>query len=406
MHAVPQAGPSGRADGGACAAVLAQPSLVDAIRARIASPLDALAFAIAVAPCKDFALDMSEICPLTDVRAAELADVLAASGQVTGLDLAFSSVLTDGGVAHIARLRSLRSLELAGSLSLTDAAFPFLRRLTSLTSLGLAFTPISDAGLAAVAALTTLQRLDLLGCDGVTASGIAHLSSLVGLTSLRTPRAYILWELEPAAVSAGRRMAHAMSPVLRLLSLALADLAAPSGGQASLVLAGRLGALQHLDLGNCDVADLRLLASTLPGLTTLVLNFRYPDAKLEPLTAPDVEHLCRGLPSLRQLTLRLAEFADFDALRGLAALGGLKRPELVGAAAEEPLFLGSVLEEGLRLGAIVPTLTGLTSICMCNVTLCDADVFAIARHLPNLAKLELLCSGVTVTALAEVSRLS
>jgi len=214
MHAVPQAGPSGRADGGACAAVLAQPSLVDAIRARIASPLDALAFAIAVAPCKDFALDMSEICPLTDVRAAELADVLAASGQVTGLDLAFSSVLTDGGVAHIARLRSLRSLELAGSLSLTDAAFPFLRRLTSLTSLGLAFTPISDAGLRALASgLVGLRELKLDLREVSVAITDAGLEALCALPRLRRLRLRL--GAAPAVTPAGVARVEELPALLR-----------------------------------------------------------------------------------------------------------------------------------------------------------------------------------------------
>jgi hypothetical protein len=391
-------------DGRAMAAVLAQPTLVDAIRARIAGRLDALAFAIAVAPRDNFALDMADISPLTDVRAAELADVLAGCGQVTHLGLAFASALTDGGVAHLARLRSLRSLELAGSTSLTDDCVRFLWRLTALTSLGLANSPVTDAGLAAVAQLTALRRLDILGCEAVTAAGIAHLSSLVGLTSLRTPRAFFFWNIEEPEVAAGCLEAHALAPVLRRLP-ALKDLAAPPGGQASLALAGRLGALRYLDVGNCDISDWRLVASNLPGLTTLRFGFRFGGPETNPLAAPDVSHLCRGLTALRELTLRLVKFED-GALDGLAALGGgLRQLEFAGAAVKGGAT-GGEDPGGLRLGTLLPALTGLTSLYFCDVFLCDADVIAIARHLPNLTDLFLPCDGITAAALAELSSLS
>jgi hypothetical protein len=189
MHVVPQAGPGG--SGGACAAVLAQPTLVDAIRARIAGRLDALAFASVFAPRDTFALDFTRASPLTDEGAAELAEALADGGQVTGLDLACPSELGTSGIARIARLRSLRSLDLTGTINLASDGVCFMRHLTLLTSLGLAHSyGICDSSLKVLAAsLTGLRRLDILGCEAVTAEGIVHLSSFVLLTSLRTPHA-------------------------------------------------------------------------------------------------------------------------------------------------------------------------------------------------------------------------
>jgi hypothetical protein len=391
MHAVPQAGPSA---GDACAAVLAQPTLVDAIRARIAGRLDALAFTSVFAPRDTFAPDFTRASPLTDEGAAELAAVMAASGQVTGLYLSFASALGNAGVAHIARFCSLRSLDLTGTLNLNSDGASFLRHLSKLTSLGLAYTPIDDAGLAVVAAsLTSLKRLDLLGCDGITAAGIGQLSLLIRLTSLRTPRA----EETMAWRQAGMSEARALNPVLRSLP-ALERLAAASGEMACLALAGRLPSLRRLELQKCDVADLRLLPFTMPGLTQLSLGFR----KDTYLTAADTSVLAHGLPALHSLSLGHVDTTTVkrSALAELGALSALRSLTINITGGEEE-------EEGASqlLEAALPRLSAFTHLSITGIA-CDADLAAVCRHLaPSLASLSLDSVGVSDQGATELSRL-
>jgi len=393
------------------AAVLAQPPLVDAIRARIAGRLDALAFEIALSPRQDFALDYSSARPLCDLGAAELAEALAGCGQVTGLGLPKAAALYESGIAHLARLRSLRSLDLAGCFGLTDAGIRFLWRLTALTSLGLANSPVTDAGLAAVAQLTALRRLDILGCEAVTAAGIGRLSSLVRLTSLRTT------VVKEDDIEGDRCWAEGRA-VARLLPAlpALARLAAPSGGRACLAHAGRTSALRMLELHNCDVADLRLIPLVVPCLTQLHLVFACEAIIGAGDTAQlvfreDVALLCGGLTALADLTLLNAVFHTTRALEGLKAatarLEALSMKDCVFLDDEAADGGGSGGGEGLRLASILQALPGLFWIELIMLPLCDADLDALATYLaPSLRCLSIQASTVTVAGLQHLSRLS
>jgi len=384
------------------AAVLAQPPLVDAIRARIAGRLDALAFASVFAPRDTFALDFTRASPLTDEGAAELAAVLAAGGQVTGLNLASASVLSNVGVAHIARLRSLRSLDLANSQHVTDGGARRLRQLTALTRLGLAgCTGISDAGVAYISDLTGLRSLDLAGCARVTAAGIACLSHLALLTSLRAPCDLAI---PPYAHSRDiqqhwRDESLALAPVLGALT-ALERLTARWGAPAALVRLPRTGALRELRLACCDMEDLRYVAGALPGLTSLELCLHgYPR-----VTADDAAHLARGLPRLRRLALVNARFqgptiAKLGALTGLEAL---RLRNSYGTAGDD------ATEE--RASDFLSRLRALTCLEIAGVSaseaLADAHLAAIACHAP-LRRLALSDSPhFTAAGVAALTRLT
>jgi hypothetical protein len=380
--------------------VLSQPPLVDAIRARILEPLDALAFSIAVAPRENFALDFTRASPLTDVGATHLAEALADCGRVVGLNLAFSCALTFCGVGHVGRMRSLRALDLAGSIHLDDGGARILRRLTALTALGLANTAVGDSGLECICAhLRALRSLDLVGCMRITAAGVPLLSSLVRLTSLCSPRSRLLDDFFGDTGSpAPREEARALAAVLPSLP-ALERLAMPSSGGA-LVHAGC--ATRDLKLSGCSAADWCALPAVAPAVTSLCMNF---DGDSGTLSFDDVERVARGLPSLARLELGGAGFSRCvqGAWRGLAAASGLQ--DLACCFGAFGAQNRDADGEGGLIEALAPALTRLTAL---DVPLGAGDLAAIGRHLSHCRSI--VCDvqecGVDIAELAACSALS
>lgn len=80
--------------------------------------------------------------------------------HLTALDLDGSKGLTDGGMAHLARLPRLRHLNLAGT-GTTDRGLEVLRRLPSLESIVLSGTRVTDEGMQNLAACEELHAVDL-----------------------------------------------------------------------------------------------------------------------------------------------------------------------------------------------------------------------------------------------------
>jgi hypothetical protein len=320
-------------------AVVARPELVEAIRRHVVAPLDRLAFEMAFAPQSAFSLDLTSSIPLTDGRAARLAARLAGAGQLVALDLAFSAVLTDAGLARLAAVSSLRRLELAGAMGLTDRGVSRLSRLTRLQDLGLAHVGVGDAGLAALAATLdrTLTRLDLLGCTAITPAGIASLASFSRLVSLRTPNAcqkpWTTAEIDEVPEDNGRQRragvaeALALARPLRAMP-SLLRLSAPSAGQARLAHAGPLHSLRSLELWRCEDVDLRLIGVSMPALTRLSLLWAPPPPGEDVcyVEADDVAAAARGLPNLRHLTLAGAVL--FDARDELSGFSSLERLDM------------------------------------------------------------------------------
>jgi hypothetical protein len=333
-----------RPSSSAVAAVLAQPPLVDAIRARIGDGLDALSFAAALAPREDFELDYTRALPLTDDGAARLADAMADCGQVVSLWLEFSSVLTAIGVGHVARLRSLRSLDLDGTAKFDDDCARILsERLTALTALGLAGTGVSDAGVACICDhLRALRCLDFQGCARVTAAGVSHLSSLVLLTSLRSPLSLL----------------HVLP---------------------SLALAG--GSLRSLFVARCTAADWRSLPAVAPALTSLSIDFDFSNPT-DPLSRDDVARLASGLPSLASLWLCRARFEGgaHGAWLGLSAATRLTELDIrICCFGDDDRGDGGA---GL-LEALLPALPRIRCLTVMCSPFGDGDLAAIGRHLPH-----------------------
>jgi Leucine-rich repeat (LRR) protein len=108
------------------------------------------------------------------------------------LNLGENDGVTDEALAHVGKLTGLRELILWDA-PLTDSGLKHLRNLKELTTLDLAFaTKISDAGLDDIAALSNLEMLNLAGTK------VTDVSPLQKLTRLRELR---LGKLKPRGIA-------------------------------------------------------------------------------------------------------------------------------------------------------------------------------------------------------------
>lgn len=93
------------------------------------------------------------------------------------LDLGWCDNITDAGVAHVCKMKSLRTLLLWACPGITDDVAEELVN-TDLTYLDLRGCPgITDRGLEALAAKTDWQHFELGGEPNITAQGIAKLQA-------------------------------------------------------------------------------------------------------------------------------------------------------------------------------------------------------------------------------------
>jgi len=181
--------------------------------------------------------------------------------QLRSLTLAYGNdELTDAGLVHVARLRTLRDLSLEQT-SVTDKGIQLLKPLDRLLRLHLAATPVTGDGLEG---FSSLRELDLsrthLNSEGLKRVGAlkglrildvsdtplsdAGLEKLAGLTELVELR------LEGTQITgAGLRHLGGMSKMrrLRLWGCTVDD--------ASLAALVRLDHLQELDLSDTQVTD-------------------------------------------------------------------------------------------------------------------------------------------------------
>ena len=114
-------------------------------------------------------------------------ETLSACSSLEELDLSEDSLITDAGMAHIAKLRQLKKLNL-WRVQISDAGTLMLAPLTKLEWLNLDNTKLSDAGLPVLAQMTALTFLHL-GSTQITAAGapaLFHLKSLKDLKITRT----------------------------------------------------------------------------------------------------------------------------------------------------------------------------------------------------------------------------
>jgi hypothetical protein len=95
----------------------------------------------------------------------------------------FKPKITDAGVKHLAKLRSLKKLELLRVLELTDAALAHLAGLADLEEINLSGASITGSGLVHLAGLIQLKSL-VIPNAALDDAGLANLGRLTGLRQL------------------------------------------------------------------------------------------------------------------------------------------------------------------------------------------------------------------------------
>src|SRR5438445_4561536 len=93
---------------------------------------------------------------------------------------ALAAPISDKGLASLSSLGLLRLdfLMLGYCTNITDAGLPHIAKMRSITWLSLEVCPnITDAGLASHPTMTNLTGLDLRGCIGITDAGLEHLAA-------------------------------------------------------------------------------------------------------------------------------------------------------------------------------------------------------------------------------------
>jgi hypothetical protein len=117
-----------------------------------------------------------------DVSDEQLAG-LKALKDVPLRDLTVASArMSDAGMAHIAKLSSVRYLYLSACGQVTDEGLAHLKKMADLEQLWVtANTQITDEGMNSLAELKKLRWLSLSGCKRVTDAGARELKKLSGL---------------------------------------------------------------------------------------------------------------------------------------------------------------------------------------------------------------------------------
>ena len=113
-------------------------------------------------------------------------DAISACSKLEELDLSEDALVTDAGMAHVAKLTALKKLNL-WRVQITDEGALKLAPLTKLEWLNLDNTKLSDGGLAVLKEMTALTFLHL-GSTQITAAGAPDLFHLTSLKDLKITR--------------------------------------------------------------------------------------------------------------------------------------------------------------------------------------------------------------------------
>jgi beta-lactamase regulating signal transducer with metallopeptidase domain len=101
--------------------------------------------------------------------------------------------ITDAGLAHIADMPNLELLCLHGIKDITDDGIAHLTRMRSLRKLEIGSSQITDKGLAYLSQIKTLERIDLpQDQHGITDTGLAYLGQLPNLRHLAISRIHFI----------------------------------------------------------------------------------------------------------------------------------------------------------------------------------------------------------------------
>jgi Leucine-rich repeat (LRR) protein len=310
---------------------------------------------------------------------------------VGGAGLTMDPTVTDGQLARLKVLTTLRRLNLSECDKITDAGIAHVAALKQLTWLELGYTQVSDAGLAKLAALKDLELLDLRDTQvtmpaalklaaalpklhvlagfgyvngaseirldaGVTDAEIAHLKLLPNLARITLFQCGQVSDAGLAAVAKLSQVTHlnlgatnfgdpAMTHVAQLTNLKYLNLANTSVSDKGLEQLKGLTSLADLDLSSTAItsAGLKSLAAlplkSLSLATTAVTDAALADVaalkQLEQLNFDETRLDGSGLavlaklPNLKTLHVALTHLSD-DSLRSIAAMKPLRELDLSG----------------------------------------------------------------------------
>lgn len=115
-------------------------------------------------------------CGLGSMEKASSGEAVAALVKLPLEDLTLlDNQATPVGVAHAAKIETLRRLDVSHGPTVGDESTALLAKLPQLTELKLGSTQLSDDGLQALAESKTLKNLSLIGNKKVTAAGVERL---------------------------------------------------------------------------------------------------------------------------------------------------------------------------------------------------------------------------------------
>lgn len=116
-------------------------------------------------------------------------EMISRMASLRTLVLSGCYMVTGAGLQHLLRLSALEELNLSGSASLTDADYAGLSSLASLWTLSLkACVQLTDAGLESIARIAGLRKLDLSYNLAISNIGVACLTALKSLREVNLYR--------------------------------------------------------------------------------------------------------------------------------------------------------------------------------------------------------------------------
>jgi len=349
---------------------------------------------------------------LLDNPAKTSDDCMPLISRLTGLRSLnlYLTAITDKGLSHITKLKSLEYLEAPPRM--TDRGLALVAELPALKGLSVGATggsPVTDAGLRHLSKLSSLEELYLRG-EGMSDAGLAHLAGLprLGYLALYSSR------------FTDRGMAHVKKiPSLRILSFHEGVCCITDAGLA------HVGEMPKVELLLLDVTgpvtddgirhlakmpSLRKLGIKSPLISDRGLEYLGRIKTLESLTLPQDQHGITDaglihlgrLPNLRSLGIARIHFSDpamnteYYTDRGLQALANCRLLE--------SLSIGSpgITDAGMDHVAKLPHLKKLNLFGCDNVT--DAGL-AKLKTLPSLTNLSVSRAQVSLSGLNQLGAL-
>lgn len=278
-----------------------------------------------------------DLCRITDAGLADISQM----PELEILCLHGMKDITDTGIAHLSKMRSLRKLEI-GSSQITDRGLAYLKQIKTLERLDLPQNQkgITDAGLAHIGELPNLNALQIsrihfvdpkmnkeyytdkglealvkcrlledlsLGSIGITDAGMDHVAKLTALKSL------LLFGCENITDNGLARLAELKS--LTSLHIAHADITI-----SGLNRLNSLSNLSRLNVSELQRDGAVLDLSGMTNLEDLILSFSHKSPDV--FTDADLVTLA-GLKRLKGLQIGPRGYTD----KGVASLTGLVRLE-------------------------------------------------------------------------------